>query len=183
MEICTYIVNGELTHKDSMGTQETLGRGSIQFITAGTGVQHSEHNLHPQKPLRFIQIWIVPRQRGLKPNYGGMCGGDPKADRKNKLAHLVSDVADKTCTTPVKINQDGNIYVAEMDAGLTLPFTLGEGRQAYMLSIEGSVAVTGPAGVKEELEQHAAARVQGEATLQLTSGRAGAHVLIVEMAK
>lgn len=56
MEIVTYIVEGELTHKDSMGTEETLHRGSIQFMTAGTGVSHSEHNRHPSKPLRFIQV-------------------------------------------------------------------------------------------------------------------------------
>lgn len=74
MEICTYIVEGELTHQDSMGTKETLGRGSVQFMTAGRGVQHSEHNLHPSAPLRFIQIWIMTRQNGLPPNYGSSLG-------------------------------------------------------------------------------------------------------------
>ena len=59
MEICTYVVEGSLSHQDSMGTEETLGRGSIQFMTAGTGVRHSEHNLATDKPLRFIQMWIV----------------------------------------------------------------------------------------------------------------------------
>jgi len=70
MEIVTYVVEGELTHQDSMSTKESLGRGSIQFMTAGTGVSHSEHNLDPTKPLRFIQMWLVPRERGLNPNYG-----------------------------------------------------------------------------------------------------------------
>ena len=70
MEIVTYVVEGELTHQDSMGTKESLGRGSIQFMTAGTGVSHSEHNVDPTKPLRFIQMWLVPRERGLNPNYG-----------------------------------------------------------------------------------------------------------------
>ena len=69
-EICTYIVDGYLTHQDSMGTKETLQRGDIQFMTAGRGVYHQEHNLHDTLPLRFIQIWITPRTRGLKPNYG-----------------------------------------------------------------------------------------------------------------
>lgn len=94
MEICTYIVEGSLTHQDSMGTQETLGkflismvnvalnvvpagRGAIQFMTAGTGVTHSEHNLDKHNPLRFVQIWITTRKRGLKPNYGSFGGDEP----------------------------------------------------------------------------------------------------------
>lgn len=67
-----------------MGTKETIGRGSIQFMTAGTGVRHSEHNLDKKNPLRFIQIWINTRQRGLRPNYGSMVGNeDAKAARLN----------------------------------------------------------------------------------------------------
>jgi redox-sensitive bicupin YhaK (pirin superfamily) len=61
-EIVTYIVQGQLTHKDSMGTRETLGRGSVQFMTAGSGVTHSEHNLDAKHPLRFIQMWFTPRR-------------------------------------------------------------------------------------------------------------------------
>ncbi len=68
VEICTYVVEGELTHQDSMGTAETLGRGAIQFMTAGTGVSHQEHNRHLSNPLRFIQIWINTRTRNLKVN-------------------------------------------------------------------------------------------------------------------
>ena len=65
-EIVTYIVAGELTHKDSMGTRETLGRGSVQFMTAGAGITHSEHNLSADHPLRFIQMWFTPRRCGVK---------------------------------------------------------------------------------------------------------------------
>merc|ERR1712159_863460 len=74
MEIVTFVVRGSLSHQDSMGTQETLGRGSIQFMTAGRGVQHSEHNLHKSQDLRFIQMWLVPRSRGLQPSYGSLVG-------------------------------------------------------------------------------------------------------------
>ena len=73
-EICTYVVEGELTHKDSMGTKETITRGAIQFMTAGSGIVHSEHNLHEEKPLRFIQMWITPKRDNLKPNYGSFSG-------------------------------------------------------------------------------------------------------------
>ncbi len=99
-EICTYVVDGFLTHKDSMGTEESIGRGAIQFMvcfvfssssfvfiwllpqTAGSGITHSEHNLHTTDPLRFIQIWMNPRSRGLKPNYGSF--NSPCADRHNQ---------------------------------------------------------------------------------------------------
>ena len=102
MEICTYVVEGELTHKDSIGTQETLGPGSVQFMTAGTGVQHSEHNLSATSPLRFIQMWIVPSQRGLAPNYGSACG--KSVNLRNGWTHLVSDVK-SAAASPVKIHQ------------------------------------------------------------------------------
>ena len=73
VEIVTYIVEGELTHADSTGTRETLGRGSVQYMTAGTGIRHSEHNLQ-DCPLRFVQIWITPASYGLEPTYGGFDG-------------------------------------------------------------------------------------------------------------
>jgi len=83
VEICTYIVEGALTHQDSIGTPpETLSRGSVQFMTAGKGVSHSEHNLSPTDPLRFIQIWITPNQHSLKPAYGSSMGNEEK--RKNQ---------------------------------------------------------------------------------------------------
>merc|ERR1712137_236726 len=109
-EILTFVVDGKLTHKDSMGTQESLGRGSIQFMTAGTGIRHSEHNLE-KTPLRFIQSWVVPRKRGLTPNYGSMdAGAEASAARKGQWSHLASDVENSTFT-PVKINQDCNVFV------------------------------------------------------------------------
>eukprot|EP00981_Chlorochromonas_danica_P012624 scaffold5232_cov179-Ochromonas_danica.AAC.1 len=86
MEICTYVVQGDLTHQDSMGSKETLSRGSVQYMSAGRGVQHSEHNLHPTNPLRFIQIWIQPRQKGLTSRYGGYPGREQ--ERLNRWAHL-----------------------------------------------------------------------------------------------
>ena len=69
MEIITYVLKGGLTHQDSMGTEETLGRGSIQYMTAGTGVMHSEKNLSSNQELRLIQSWILPKSKGLNPRY------------------------------------------------------------------------------------------------------------------
>mmetsp|Transcript_2186 Transcript_2186/g.3439 ORF Transcript_2186/g.3439 Transcript_2186/m.3439 type:complete len:326 (+) Transcript_2186:63-1040(+) len=201
VEICTYVVKGKLTHKDSMGTSETLGRGAIQFMTAGTGVTHSEHNLDKNDPLRFVQIWINTRTHGLKPNYGSMEGGNCAA-RTNQWSHLVSDVKDET-PTAVKINQDANIHVTEVMPGQSVDFELKAGRQAYLLCVEGDAhlkmtaadATAGSgSGLEEEqqLQQHDSAEVFGPSTLTIApldssattneSTPGAAHVLLVEMA-
>lgn len=177
MEIITFVVDGFLTHQDSMGTRETLGRGSIQFMTAGTGVRHSEHNLDSSTPLRFIQSWIIPRAKGLRPNYGSMVG-DAAAEgvRHNQWAHLVSDV-DGEKATPVQINQDCNVYVTELDAGaVPPPFKIQGGRQAYMLNVEGEVTIA-----DQRFERHDAAMLQGELVLEVQAGDKGAMVLLFEM--
>lgn len=178
-EICTYVVNGELTHQDSMGNGETLGRGSIQFMTAGTGVRHQEHNRNSTNPLRFIQMWITPSARGLNPNYGSMRGDEMKQARKNAWAHLVSDVK-HAAATPVKINADANIHVTELDPACSLDFRLGTDRQAYLLCVEGSIDVTGDS-LQESLSQHDAAEMVGREEFKFTAGPKGAHLLLVEM--
>ena len=126
VEICTYIVEGNLTHKDSMGTSETLSRGAIQFMTAGSGVFHSEYNLHETDALRFIQIWIETRRRNLPPNYGSATSVE--SDRQGKWAHLVSDVASSS-VTPIKINQDANIFVSEISEDSSIELVVSPGRQ------------------------------------------------------
>lgn len=181
MEIVTYVVEGQITHKDSMGTAETLTRGDVQFMTAGTGVQHSEHNLNKELPLRFIQIWINTRRRGLRPNYGSRVG--TLTDRKNQWSHLVTD-ADKPSGSPkaVRINQDANISVSELDAGNSLDLVIQKDRQVYLLCIEGTVtAKEANEGQSHRLDQHDAAEVYG-GTYSLVAGDKGAHLLIVEMA-
>ena len=144
MEIITYIVNGELTHQDSMGTKESLGRGSIQFMTAGQGVTHSEAN-NGDKPLRFIQSWVVPRRRHLEPNYGSYAmGSECQQKNKNQLVHLVTDVSNKERkSTPVQVNQDVDVHASELELGQSVSFYLPQGRQAYLLCIEGKVTVNG----------------------------------------
>eukprot|EP00581_Thalassiosira_minuscula_P011818 CAMPEP_0183721848 /NCGR_PEP_ID=MMETSP0737-20130205/13985_1 /TAXON_ID=385413 /ORGANISM="Thalassiosira miniscula, Strain CCMP1093" /LENGTH=289 /DNA_ID=CAMNT_0025951911 /DNA_START=133 /DNA_END=1002 /DNA_ORIENTATION=- len=194
MEIITYIVQGRLTHKDSMGTQESLGRGGVQFMTAGRGVQHSEYNHEKDKSLRFIQTWIVPRKSGLTPNYGSF---DPEGDgksactAKNQWRHLVSDVRDKSVDAPVKIEQDANLHVAEMDRGQSLEYELKDGRMAYVLCVEGSVIIRDDNGNEVSLERHDGCEVKmgGKMTFEATGSETcedgtdiSAHVLVFEMA-
>jgi redox-sensitive bicupin YhaK (pirin superfamily) len=156
MEIITYIVHGELTHQDSMGTKESLGRGSIQFMTAGTGVRHSEFN-HSEKPLRFIQTWIQPRRNGLSPNYGSYNASKECDEKKNQLVHLASDVEDSTVKTPVEVNQDVTCYAAELDLGKSVAVQLPKGRQAYLLCVEGTLEVNGT-----RLTKHDGCEIHGD---------------------
>ena len=164
-EIITYIVEGELTHQDSMGTKESLPRGSIQFMTAGTGVRHSEFN-HGDKPLRFIQTWITPRRSGLPPNYGSYDGTKCIQERRNQLQHLVSDAASSEAVkTPVQINQDLDGFASELELNQQVVYDLPPDRQAYLLCVEGSVQVNG-----QELARHDAAEIDGSGpvTIQAT---------------
>jgi redox-sensitive bicupin YhaK (pirin superfamily) len=109
-------------------------------MTAGSGVRHSEFN-HGDEPLRFIQTWIVPSERGLKPNYGSFSGSTE--GQKNKFQHLVSNVKDSSTSTPVKINQDVDAFASELDLGIKISMDLPKGRQAYLLCMEGGVKVNG----------------------------------------
>jgi quercetin 2,3-dioxygenase len=185
-EICTYVIDGHLTHKDSMGTSETLSRGAIQFMTAGSGVQHSEHNNSPDTPLRFIQMWLTPRRRGLTPNYGSSQGSADK--RRNQFHHMVSDVDNVDVQTDVKINTDANMYATEMEPSQSLSFEVRENRQAYVLCVEGQTNVLNENATEEEsraivLDRHDSSEIVGpmKVTFQ-TNDDTSTHLLVVEMA-
>jgi redox-sensitive bicupin YhaK (pirin superfamily) len=171
-----------------MGTRESLGRGSVQFMTAGTGIRHAEQNLQ-HSPLRFVQIWITPRQYGLEPLYGGFDGTTAAATaaRKNAFTQLVGDQGRaEHGSVPVRIAQDCSMYVAEIEPGVSLQFTIAKGRQAYILCVEGSLTVGGTAEGDHPpmpLVRHDAAELRGEGKLQLTAGDTPAHTLLMEMAE
>lgn len=158
MEIVTYVVEGSLTHEDSIGTMETLKRGSIQFMTAGTGVQHSERN-DGDKPLRFIQTWILPSQLGLTPNYGSCSPPSSMKEsrkEKNQWNHLISNKEDLSVETPVKISQDVDAYAAELELNNQIVHELPKGRQAYLLCLEGKIKLNGV-----PLERHDGCEITG----------------------
>ncbi len=131
MEIVSYVVDGVLTHKDSMDNERTLTKGQVQYMSAGTGVTHSEFN-HTEDPLRFLQIWIMPDKNGYTPNYGDY--RFDFNDRLNKWLRIVSK--DKT-KAPIQIHQDMEISVVYLKAGETIDYQLSQGRQAYLIQIEG----------------------------------------------
>lgn len=132
MEIITYVLDGELTHEDNMGNRNTISRGHVQYMSAGTGIYHSEHNLG-KDVLRLLQIWIFPDKKDHKPNYGDF--KIDEKDRKNKWFRMVSA---KNGEAPIQINQDANFYVIELDKDKETEFLMGNDRQAYIVQIEGS---------------------------------------------
>ena len=169
----TYVVDGSLWHKDSKGNAEELGRGAIQFMSAGTGVSHSEAN-HGGKPLRFVQSWIVPRRRGLKPSYGSASG----FDRQDKWAYMVGDAGAAGEEAQVQVQQDLHMYATELSPTKCLEFVVKDGRQAYVLVLEGDVTIN-----KAQLSARDACEVKGPLKLDFAAGSEGAHVLLYEMAQ
>ena len=133
MEIISYVVKGEITHKDSMGNSETLKRGEVQYLSAGDGIYHSEHNVHKSDDLRLLQIWIIPPKAGLPRLYGSK--RFEENERKNKLLNIVSSTDGNA---DIKIYQDVNIYVSELEIKKSLDFEIKENRQVYFVQIEGS---------------------------------------------
>ena len=133
MEIISYVVNGEITHKDSMGNSETLKRGEVQYLSAGDGIYHSEHNVHKSEDLRLLQIWIIPPFAGLPRLHSSK--RFEEFDRKNTLLNIVSS---QEGTADIKIYQDVNIYVSELEINKSLEFEIKEDRQVYFVQIEGS---------------------------------------------
>lgn len=170
MEIISYVVNGELTHGDSIGNKNTISRGHAQYMSAGTGVHHSEHNLG-KDTLRLLQIWILPDKQDYKPDYGDYRFN--WEDRQNKWLHMVSS---KEGSAPIKINQDMNIYVIELEEGKDIDFKVNEGRQAYLVQIEGNSIIN-----EIELNERDGMEIVEENIL--IKAKKTSHILILEMKK
>lgn len=171
MEIISYGVAGYLTHEDSLGHRGRIGRGHVQYMSAGTGIAHSEYN-HEEETLRLLQIWIIPDGKGHTPAYGEFLFD--WAERVNRWFHFVSPISG---AAPIRIHQDANFYVTALEAGRHLEFTVEKGRQAYLVQIEGSAIINQISlGARDALE------VQEEA-LHITAPVEDAHIMIIEMAK
>jgi len=170
MEIVSYVLRGKLTHQDSMGHKESLGRGTIQYMSAGTGITHSELN-EGDEEVHLIQTWILPQEKNLKPQYGSKVF--KQEERKNKWLHLVGP---KGSGASINIYQDASMYVSEIDAGESLKFELLEGRQVYLKVMEGKAKINGI-----DFLQGDAAEVESE-ILDIQAIE-NTHLLLVEMKK
>ncbi len=170
MEIISYVVDGEITHKDSMGNEETLYRGEVQYMSAGTGIMHSEYNHSESEDLRLLQIWILPPEQNMQTLYGSC--SYTEAERKNKLLNIVSS---QSGTSKVKVYQDINIYVAQLDIGKEIDFKIEGRRQVYFVQIEGISTVNGI-----ELSDGDAMEITKENSLHVKAEQ-NSHILFIEM--
>ena len=168
MEIITYVLAGALQHKDSSGGGGVIRPGDVQRMSAGTGVVHSEFNASREEPVHFLQIWIVPDQRGIAPRYDQK-RFDP-AERRGKFRLLASKGGRDGS---VDIQQDANVFGALVDGDETVSFELK--RNAWLHVARGEVQVNG-----EKLAAGDGAAIEGERLLQLSNGR-DAEVLLFDL--
>jgi redox-sensitive bicupin YhaK (pirin superfamily) len=170
MEIISYIVDGEITHKDSMGNSETLKRGEVQYLSAGDGIYHSEHNLHQSNDLRLLQIWIIPPKAGLPRLYGSHRYKFEQRD--NKLLNIVSS---QDGNSNIKIYQDIKIFVSEFDK--PFEYEIQNDRQIYFVQIEGTSEVNET--ILEDGDAMEIVDIENLTVNPITKS----HILFIEMAK
>ncbi len=172
MEIISYVVKGEISHKDSMGNEEVVKRGQVQYLSAGNGISHSEYNKHESDTLRLLQIWILPPKDSLPKLYGQE--NYKEEQRKNTLLNIVSS---QDGDAKIKIHQDINMYVSELDQNKTLEYQIKDKRQVYFVQIEGSSDVNGIS-----LNNGDAIEITEESSLKIKALEQS-HFLFIEMGK
>ncbi len=170
MEIVSYVISGGLSHSDTMGHKNTVYRGEVQYMSAGTGVFHSEQNLG-NETTRLLQIWVVPDNKGYNPAYGDY--RFKEEERKNKWLNIVSS---KDGSAPIKINQDANFYVVELDENKEIDFPVGKGRQGYLVQIEGNSTIN-----NIDLNERDALEIVEE-DIKIKANKKS-HILVIEMKK
>jgi len=139
MEIITYVRQGAITHRDSLGNEGRTEAGDVQVMSAGTGIRHSEYNLEPETT-KIFQIWIQPSSRGGKPGWGAK--PFPKQDRSGRFVALASG-AEQDAADALTIRADARVLGATLKAGETAEYLSAEGRRAYLVPVLGSIEVNG----------------------------------------
>lgn len=171
MEIVTYVLDGALEHKDSMGNGSTIRPGDVQRMSAGTGVQHSEYNASKDSQVHFLQIWIIPDRAGHAPGYEQQSfSREERADRLRVVASR--DGRDGS----VKMNQDATIRAGLLSAGASVEHAVEAGRHAWIHVAKGSVEIGG-----ERLHAGDAAAVDEASTLQIAAVEPS-EVLVFDLA-
>lgn len=167
MEIISYVLDGGLEHRDSMGNGSVLRPGMFQLMSAGTGVRHSEFNHSSSEPVHFYQIWLLPEREGIEPSY------EEKAftngEKRNQLRLVAAPGGPQGALT---IHQDSEIYLAEIENGHTVQHSLKDGRHAWVQVLRGAVELNGialhtgdGAAVSDESELAIAAEILSEVIL------------------
>ena len=170
MEILSYVLDGELEHKDSMGTGSTLRPGDVQRMSAGSGVLHSEFNPSPTNPVHFLQIWIQPNARGIRPSYEEK--RFPAAEKRGRLRLIASP---DRAQGSVLIHQDARVYAGLFSGTESTTLEVAPGRRIFVHVARGSIDANGI-----ELAVGDALKVTAATRLELQNGRQ-AEVLVFDL--
>jgi quercetin 2,3-dioxygenase len=171
MEIVSYVLEGALEHRDTLGAHAVIRPGDVQRMTAGTGVRHSEFNASDRDPVHFLQIWIIPETLGLKPGYAQKTFAD--AEKRDRLRLVASrDGRDGS----ILVNRDVDIYATLLSPGATVAHELRDARGAWVHVARGAVALNG-----ESLKAGDGVALTGPGRLDVV-GEGQSEVLIFDMA-
>ena len=175
MEILSYVLEGQLAHKDSMGEEHVLGPNEVQAMSAGSGVIHSEFNASETEPTHFFQIWLLPETRGIKPSYQQFAY-DP--NEKRGTLRLIAGPDTNTTPPSAFINQDARMYAAVLGKGETINYPIASGRHAWVQGAAGDIEVNGMA-----LKEGDGLAVSEESALTIRgAGARGGELLLFDLA-
>jgi quercetin 2,3-dioxygenase len=171
MEIISYVIEGALAHKDSIGTGSVIRPGDVQVMSAGTGIRHSEFNASEVDPVHFLQIWLLPDRQGLRPRYDQKTF--PASEKRGRLRLVAShDGRDGS----VLIHQNADVFASLLDGDDSLDYILNAGRRAWVQVVRGSADVN-------EVPLHAGdgAAIEAEAMLSIVSRERDSEILVFDL--
>ena len=171
MEIISYVLEGALEHKDSIGTGSVIRPGDVQVMSAGTGISHSEFNHSKTEPVHFLQIWVVPDREGIAPRYEQKTF--PDVDKRRKL-RLVGSSDGREGS--VVVHQDVSLFAALLNSGEQVTYALQSGRKGWLQIVRGSVTMNG-----RDLDAGDGAAVTGEPALAVTAKVDATEILLFDL--
>jgi quercetin 2,3-dioxygenase len=171
MEIISYVLDGALEHKDSIGTGSVIRPGDVQIMSAGTGIRHSEFNHSAEKPVHFLQIWVIPDKDGIKPRYDQKAFTD--AEKRGRLRLVGSkDGRDGSLV----IHQDVDLYATLLNTGEEVAHSFKPGRNGWVQVARGKVTVNG-----EQVQAGDGIALKAESKVTIAAVADGAEVLVFDL--
>lgn len=172
MEIVTYVLEGALAHKDSMGNGSVITPGDVQYMSAGTGVRHSEFNASQTEPVHFYQIWILPNVGSADPRYA-----QKRFDEASRTGRLRLVASGSGADGAIALRQDVNLYASILGEGESLPLELPSSRHLWVQVLRGSLRVNG-----KELSAGDGLAASEERSFSFVAGDQGAELLVFDLA-
>ena len=173
MEIISYVLEGELAHRDSMGNGSVIRPGDVQRMSAGTGVRHSEFNASDRNPVHFLQIWIMPEQRGLQPSYE-----EKHFDRKSRQGKFKLIGSRDGRDNSVTIHQDVDLYLASLNQSDRLSYQIKEKRAIWLQVTKGEVKLN-----QQLLQAGDGVAIINEPEIAIAGNSLDSEILLFDMAK